>query len=54
MIPGSEPRGLVMAVVDMNDSGSRAQGFKRYEQLRAVNDLNYSGSWALGFRCYEP
>ena len=30
----------------MNDSGSRAQGSRWYEQLKVVDDLSYSGSLA--------
>ena len=27
-------------MVDIKDSGSLAQGFRRYEQLRVVDDMN--------------
>ena len=31
----------------MKDSGSLAQGSRRYEQLRVVNDMNHLGSHEL-------
>ena len=32
-------------MVDMNDSGLRAQGSRSYEQLKVMDDLSYSESW---------
>ena len=37
----------------MNDSGSWAEGFSYYKQLKAVVIMNEFGSWGQCFRCYE-
>ena len=42
-----------MAVIDMNDTRSWAQGFRLYEQLKIVIEMNDSGSLAQGSRSYE-
>ena len=34
----------IMVLVDMSDFGSRAHGFRFYEQLRAMDDMNVFGS----------
>ena len=40
-------------MVDMNNFGSRAQGFRLYEELKANDDMKYIRSWAQGSRFYE-
>ena len=40
-------------MVDMNDSGSSAQGSKSNEQLNTIDYIKDFGLWAQGSGCYE-
>ena len=40
-------------MINMNDSGSQAEGCRCYEQLKAINDMKDFSSWAYDSGFYE-